>query len=210
MPLIEEIYRAFEDLRGDEAGALVKKAIEMGLDPSKVLQDGVVAGVRVIGDKFQKGEYFLPELILGAIWAKTCIGLITPHLSKEQGKKKGKVVIGTVKGDVHDIGKNIVALTLTVAGFEVYDLGIDVPTMAFIDKAEEVGADIIALSALLSVTVPTQGEVIRYLVDLGIRDKYKVMIGGGPTTKPFADSIGADGWGETAGEVVSVAESLMR
>src|ERR1035437_8929646 len=102
MPLIEEIYRAFEDLRGDEAGALVKKAIEMGLDPSKVLQDGVVAGVRVIGDKFQKGEYFLPELILGAIWAKTCIGLITPHLSKEQGKKKGKVVIGTVKGDVHD------------------------------------------------------------------------------------------------------------
>ncbi len=210
MSTIDNVKAAIEELEEEKAISLVKECIAEGLDPHEILNQGVQAGVGAIGDRFQKGDYCIAELIMGGDLAKECISLLEPELAKsvKATAAKKKVVVGTVHGDIHSIGKDMVSLLLNVGGFEVYDLGIDVPTMKFIEKAEETKADVIALSSLMLVTMSGQAEVIKYLRDLGIRDKYKVMVGGGPTTQEWADQIGADGWARTASEAVGLAGKL--
>lgn len=208
MTLVEEIALAVEELREEEAKSLVKRAIADRLDLSVVVRDGVLAGMKKLGERFQNGEYFLAELVVGGDLGKECVDMVTPHLSKAL-EKRGKVVLGTVKGDVHNIGKDLVAMQLETSGFEVHNLGVDVPTMEIIRKAREVGADIIGLSAFLTSTIPYTAELIRYLVDMGLREQFKVIIGGTGTSNAYAQSIGADGWAKDCFEAVGLCEELV-
>jgi dimethylamine corrinoid protein len=206
---IQEIAEAVERLDEARAEALVKEALKEGANPWQVLQEGIVKGIKAVGDKFGKGEYFLLELQEGADLAQRLVPLVKPQLSSEQAKPKGIIVMATVKGDLHDIGKNLVIMQLSLNGYQVHDMGMDNPAMSIINKAKEVKADVIGLSALLLSTLPCQAEVIRTLKDLGLRDKYQVVIGGGVTTQAWADEIGADGWGADAVQAVEVVDRLL-
>lgn len=206
---IQEIAEAVEKLEEDKAVALVTDALNEGVDPQEILQEGIVKGLRVVGDKFEKGEYFLLELQEGGDMADRLIPLVMEKMSADQIETKATVVIATVKGDLHDIGKNLVSLQLSLNGYKVNDLGINVPTMDIINKAKEANAEVIALSSLLMVTMPYQAEVIRYLSEMGLRDKFKVIIGGGPTTREFAEQIGADGWAPNAVQAVGVVDNIL-
>lgn len=205
--IINDITQAVEELDERRAQSLVIERLGLGTDPSLVLQ-GVVAGLKSIGQKFERKEYFLLELIEGGELGKSLVDMITPHIPAKQGVKPTRIIIGAVKGDIHDIGKNLVATQLRVSGYEVFDLGVDVPSMSFIDKAQELHADIIALSAFLTTTIPCLTEVLDYLRDMGLRSQYKVIIGGGPTTQAYADQIGADGWAPDAAKAVVLCENL--
>ena len=205
----QEIAEAVEKLEEDKAVARVVDALNKGVDPQEILQEGIVKGLRVVGDKFEKGEYFLLELQEGGDLADRLIPLVMARMNTDQIKTKATVVIATVKGDLHDIGKNLVSLQLSLNGYKVNDLGINVPTMDIINKAKEVDAEVIALSSLLMVTMPYQAEVIRYLSEMGLRDKFKVIIGGGPTTREFAEQIGADGWAPNAVQAVGVVDNIL-
>jgi methylmalonyl-CoA mutase cobalamin-binding domain/chain len=206
---IQEIAEAIERLDGARAEELVREALKEGANPWQVLQEGIVKGIKAVGDKFGKGEYFLLELQEGADLAERLVPLVKPQLNSEQIKPKGIVVMATVKGDLHDIGKNLVIMQLSLNGYQVHDMGMDNPAMSIINKAKEVKADVIGLSALLLSTLPFQAEVIRTLKDLGLRDKYRVVIGGGVTTQAWADEIGADGWGADAVQAVAVVDKLL-
>jgi methylmalonyl-CoA mutase cobalamin-binding domain/chain len=206
---IQDIADAIEKLEGARAEELVREALKAGANPWQVLQEGIVKGIKAVGDKFGKGEYFLLELQEGADLAQRLVPLVKPQLSSEQAKPKGIVVMATVKGDLHDIGKNLVIMQLSLNGYQVHDMGMDNPAMNIINKAKEVKADVIGLSALLLSTLPCQAEVIRTLKDLGLRDKYRVVIGGGVTTQAWADEIGADGWGADAVQAVEVVDRLL-
>jgi methylmalonyl-CoA mutase cobalamin-binding domain/chain len=205
---IQEIADAVEKLEEEKAVALVTDALNEGANPQKVLQEGVVKGLRAVGGKFEKGEYFLLELQEGGDLAGQLIPLVMERMSADQIETKATVVIATVKGDLHDIGKNLVSLQLSLNGYKVNDLGINVSTMDIINKAKEANAEVIALSSLLMVTMPYQAEVIRYLTEMGLRDKFKVIIGGGPTTREFAEQIGADGWAPDAVQAVGVVDNM--
>ncbi len=206
---IQEIADAVEKLEEDKAVSLVTNALKEGSDPLEILQEGIVKGLRAVGDKFEKGDYFLLELQEGGDMADRLIPLVMEKMSPEQAQTKATVVMATVKGDLHDIGKNLVSLQLSLNGYKVHDLGINVPTMDIINKAKEVDADVIALSSLLMVTMPYQAEVMRYLGEMGLRDQFKVIIGGGPTTQEFADQIGADGWAPDAVKAVGVVDNML-
>lgn len=206
---IQEIAEAVERLDEARAEALVKEALKEGANPWQVLQEGIVKGIKAVGDKFGKGEYFLLELQEGADLAERLVPLVKPRLSSEQVKPKGTVIMATVKGDLHDIGKNLVIMQLSLNGYQVHDMGMDNPAMNIINKAKEVKADVIGLSALLLSTLPCQAEVIKTLKDLGLRDRFRVIIGGGVTTQAWADEIGADGWGADAVQAVAVVDELL-
>lgn len=193
----------------EEAVAAVERALAAGTDPLTLLQDGVVRALEIIGQRFESKEYFLAELMMGGELAESCIQRIDPHLPPRDGAALGVVVIGAVRGDLHDIGYGLVAKQLELAGFEVHELGVNVPAMTFIDKACEVEADIIGLSAFLVTTVPGCAEVIDYLRDMKLRDRFKVIIGGAETSVATAESIGADGWAENAGQAVGLCRKLM-
>jgi methylmalonyl-CoA mutase cobalamin-binding domain/chain len=207
---IQEIAEAIAQLDGDKAEALVGAALKEGANPWQVLQEGIVKGVKAVGDRFGKGEYFLLELQEGAELAERLVSLVKPQLSSEQVKTKGTIVMATVKGDLHDIGKNLVIMQLSLNGYKVHDMGMDNPTMSIISKAKEVEADVIGLSALLLSTMPYQEEVIKALQELGLRDRFRVIIGGGLTTQAWADKIGADGWGGDAVQAVAVVDKLLK
>lgn len=207
--ILDEIAKAVDELDENKATTLVDEALKKGVNPVDILQQGVVAGLKAVGHKFETKEYFMLELMEAGELGKELIKTITPHLPSIEGSKAAKIIIGSSKGDIHDIGKNLVITQLEISGFEVYDLGVDVPSMTFIDKAQEVGADIIAMSAFLSTTMAYFAEVINYLKDMGLRDKYKVIIGGGTTDVAFAESIGADGTAPDALQAVKLCESLM-
>jgi len=206
---IPEIYDAVWQLKKAKALELVKQAIADGLDPVEVLQKGVIAGLRVVGDKFGAKEYFLAELVMGGKVAEPCIEYIKPYLPPNAEGKQGTVVIGAVTGDLHTIGYGLVSTQLELAGFEVHKLGIDLPSMYFIEKAQERKADIIGLSAFLVTTIPYCPEVIGYLQDMGLRDKYKVIIGGTECTADKADAMDADGWALNAVAAVPLCKRLM-
>ena len=210
--ILEQIQHAFLDLDEDRTLQIVQEAIKKGIDPLAILDQGLSPGMRTIGDRFQKLEIFLPELILGANIFAEAMKWIEPIILKRgiERKIEGRVVIGTVKGDVHNIGKDIVAMLLTTAGFQVYDLGVDVEVSRFIDKAQEVKAEIIGLSSLLTSTMPIQKDLIDILKEKGIRDQYLVIVGGGPVTQKWADEIGADGYAITAEEAIRLAGDLMQ
>jgi len=204
-------------ISGDEEAAekTASEILKAGMDPLEVIEKSLSPTMRLVGEKFEKGEYYVPELLCAAAAMEAATRVLTAEMkgeSKEKlkAKKIGRVVVGTVSGDIHDIGKNILALLLEVNGFDTYDLGKDVDSMKFIEKAVEVQADIIALSALMTTTKPAQKEVIDFLNEMGLRDKYTVMVGGAPTSKEWAEEIGADGWAETAERGVRLAQTLIR
>jgi len=197
------------DIEAAEAAA--KEAINIGLDPLEAIEEGLSKGIREVGDKFEKLELFLPDMIQAAEAMSRAIAILEEKISfKEYSEKdRGVVIIGTVEGDIHDIGKNIVVALLKANGFKVYDLGKDVPSIKFIEKAEEVDADVIAISALLSSTMIKQEEIIKMLKDMNLRNKYMVIVGGAPVTEEWARKIGADAYGKTANEgVLKIKEFL--
>jgi methylmalonyl-CoA mutase cobalamin-binding domain/chain len=206
---IKEIAKRLEEIKSDETVALVEQALEDGLDPVEVMQEGIIKGLQAVGKKFGTGEYFLAELMMAGKLGETCMEIITPHLPEIAGAKKGVVVIGAVQGDLHDIGYGLVASQLKMAGFEVHKLGVNIPSMTFVEKAQELNADIIGLSAFLVTTIPNCAEVVNYLKDMGLRDKIKVIIGGAETTSEKAEDMGCDGQADNAVEAVSLCERLM-
>ncbi len=207
--IVEKIAKTIEELNEEKAEALVKEALDKGVDPVKIMEEGIIAGIRAVGDKFEKKEYFLAELYEGGELAEKLVEIVGPKIPEEAVGKRKRVIIGTVLGDLHDIGKNLVAMQLTMAGFEVRDIGIDVPPMRFVEEAENFKADIIAMSSLLMATMLNMGEVITLLNELGLRDKYKILVGGGPISPDFAEMMGADGYAEDAVEAVKVAKDLV-
>lgn len=210
----EELLRKLsEAVISCDREAVVKaaqQAIEKKLDPLKAIEKGLSKGAMVVGDKFDKLEIFLTDLMMAADAMKAGLNVLLPLISEGKISKKGTIVCGTVKGDIHDIGKNILAALFSANGFDVHDLGVDVATSKFIEEAEKVGADVIALSALMSSTIGGQKDVIDYLRETGKRKKFIVMVGGGPTTREWTEEIGADGYAETATEAVKVALGLIK
>ena len=189
----------------------VKKAVEQGHDPLDVV-NALTEVLKEIGREFENGEIFLVHLVgAGDAARRATIEVLEPLIKKTSGKREtlGRVLIGTVAGDIHDIGKNIVSMMLFTAGFEVYDIGKDIPTDEFVKKTQELNADIVALSALLTTTLPAQREVIEALKKAGLREKVKVLVGGAPATAKWAEEVGADGYGEDAIEAVKVAKKLL-
>ncbi len=195
----------------DEVEELTRQALEAGVEPLTIIDEGLMPGMMVVGDKFQSGEYFLPHLIIAATGMQQAMALLEPALASRQEKaeRAGTVVIGSVAGDIHEIGKTLVGTMLAASGFQVYDLGVDVPTKTFVDKVKETGADILGLSALLTTTMTVQREIIDALVEAGIRDQVKVVLGGAPVSQEWTDTIGADGYAEDAVGAVNLAKGLM-
>ena len=191
----------------DKLLAAVEDAFREGVTASEIIERGMSPGMKEVGERFARYEIYLPEMMMAAEAWEQAMKVLEPKLlaAGAERKKVGRVVIGTVKGDIHSIGKNIVAAMLKMSGFEVFDLGVDVAASAFVMKAKEVGADILAASALMSSTTPQQKEIIEHLKARGTRDKYCVLVGGGSTSQEWADSIGADGYGRTAGDAVALA-----
>ena len=210
----EEIFKALFDAvvemdeqKGKDAARLL---IKENYNPLEGIESGLSRGMKVIGEKFNKFEVYLPDLMMAAKVFDSAMAILKPHIAAgSEVAKKGKVVIGTVKGDIHQIGKDLVALLLETGGFEVHNLGEDVSTSTFIEEAGRVEADIIALSSLLTTTMVSQKELIDTLKEVGQREKYIVMIGGAPTSQEWADEIGADIYGENAERAVSLALEFM-
>jgi corrinoid protein of di/trimethylamine methyltransferase len=193
------------------AEELARKGLAAGLPPADILDKGFVKGIEEVGDLFGKGEFFLPELVQGAEAMKAAVAVLQPELDKQKGGRQplGKAVAGTVAGDIHEIGKTIVCSMLSAAGFTVTDIGCDVAVDAFVAKVKEQKPDLLLLSALLTTTMPNQQKTIEALKAAGLRDGVKVMIGGAPTTRAWADEIGADGYSEDAIEAVVTAKQLL-
>ncbi|MEM3385747.1 MAG: corrinoid protein [Nitrososphaeria archaeon] len=209
--ILKELENAVENCDVEAAKEIAKKVLEAGIDPIEAIEEGAAKGVRKVGEKFHRGEVFLPHLVLAGDAMTEVVKILEKAIPKEKAamSKRGIIVIGTVKGDIHDIGKNIVAAYLTAAGFEVHDLGKDVPEDRFIDKALEVNADIIAASALMTITMPAQKELIDELKRRNLREKFKVIVGGGCVFPEWAKEIGADGYGKDAIEAVEIAKKLV-
>lgn len=189
-----------------------KEIIKRNLDPIEAIEKGLISGIRIIGDRWNRSEIFLPEVMAAVETLNAGFEILGPEVKKARKERKsiGKVVMGTVAGDVHDIGKNIVIGLLVCNGFEVYDLGVDVPTEKFIEKVKELNPDIVGMSALLSTTAASQKEVIDILRKEGLRNKVKVMVGGRGITREWADKIGADAYGSDWREAVEKAKELIR
>jgi 5-methyltetrahydrofolate--homocysteine methyltransferase len=197
-------------LNGDAktAVAITKEAIAEGIEPLKLITESMVPAMDEVGRRFECEEYFVPELLLSARAMKGALELLRPLLAERGIQPTGKVAIGTVQGDLHDIGKNLVASLLEGGGFEVIDLGTDVAPEKFIKAVKESGAQIVCLSALLTVTMPSMKKTIDALKEAGVRDRVKVLVGGAPVTQQYAEEIGADGYGENANTAVSLARRL--
>jgi len=209
--IFEDLFRAIVDQDEEEGKRAAVKLIEEKINPIEGIEKGLSKGMKIIGERFNKLEIYLPEMMMAADVFSSVMEILKPHISAESlvEMKRGTMVIGTVKGDIHAIGKDIVAMLLGTAGFTVYNLGTDVATSTFIEEARKVNADIIGLSSLLTTTMPTQKDVIDILKERGERDKYIIMVGGAPTSQAWADEIGADGYGETAESAVSLALELV-
>ncbi len=198
--LFEAMAQSVIDGEPEVAAELARQAVAEGVDPIEAISRGYTAGITVIGDLFDKGECFLPDLMLGGDAMQAGIAVLEPEIARQDRERSsaGRVVIGTVEDDIHGIGKTLVGVMLTADGFQVFDLGVDVPIQTFIDKAQEVEADVIGLSALLTTTMRRQRQVIEALAEAGLRDRVKVIIGGAPVSQHWADMIGADGYAENA------------
>ena len=209
--LLSEIVAAFTSADFDQIPELVRKGLGARLEPHVLLNDGLVAGIREVGEQFRRGEVYLPEMMLAAEAWQEGMNLLEPLMAGQPAQQaKGKIVIGTVKGDIHSLGKNIVSTLLKTAGFEVYDLGVDVPASKFVARALETHADIIAVCALMTTTMPQQKEVIEHLFAANKREDFFVMVGGACTTEEWATQIKADAYGATAADAVSLAEGYMK
>jgi corrinoid protein of di/trimethylamine methyltransferase len=213
---IEGIQQAVIDGSDSAAPQAVQVALDGGVDPLAILNEGLMAAADVVGQRFETGEYFLPQLMLTGRALKAAMAVLEPALKQvyadqpELQQHGGVVVIATVHRDIHDIGKNMVSSMLTASGFEVHDMGVDVPIKSIIEKAEEVGASLIACSALLTTSMPLMRDLIELLKAMGLREKYKVMVGGAPVTPDFAEQIGADGTAANAVQAVQLAKTLIQ
>jgi corrinoid protein of di/trimethylamine methyltransferase len=207
----EAMAQSIIDGEVDDAADLAQQVVDEGLDPLKAINNGFVKGLDYVGEGFGKGMMFLPDLVLAAEAMKAAVALLEPELEKRGAERQvlGKVVVGTVQGDIHDIGKTLVATMLSASGFKVYDLGVDVSVVAFAEKARAVDADLVGVSSLLTTTMLKQRDVIEALDDMGLRPKVKVMVGGAPVTDSWAAEIGADGYSEDAIGAVNLAKRLV-
>ncbi|NLG74491.1 MAG: cobalamin-binding protein [Chloroflexi bacterium] len=206
--LIKDI---FTNVMEGQAGAVKEKvqaALDAGIEAPVILNEGMIAAMAEVGRLFEEGEYYVPEMLISARAMQAGLSVLKPHLVASDVKSAGKVAIGTVKGDLHDIGKNLVAMMLEGAGFEIVDLGTDVPPEKFVEAARD-GAQIIAMSALLTTTMPSMKTTIEALTEAGLRDKVKVMVGGAPITDDYARQIGADGFSPDASRAVAKAKELV-
>jgi 5-methyltetrahydrofolate--homocysteine methyltransferase len=209
MSQIETIYKAV--LEGDAAGtkAGVQAALSAGIAAESILKDGLIAAMGEVGRLFEENEYFVPEMLVAARAMQGGLALLKPHLAAGGSVSAGKVIVGTVKGDLHDIGKNLVAMMLEGAGFEVIDLGADVTPEKFVKAVMEHKPQVVGMSALLTTTMPSMTNTVKALQEAGLRDQVKVMIGGAPVTDNFAKQIGADGFSPDASSAVRLAKSLV-
>mgnify|MGYP003261332218 CR=1 FL=1 len=209
MSIIQEISEFLQKGRAKNVKQLVQQALDEQLDPKEILNDGLLQGMMIVGTKFKNNEVFVPEVLVAARAMNAGLAVLEPKLVEVGNEPVGKAVIGTVQGDLHDIGKNLVVMMLKGAGFEIYDLGVDVAPSAFVDKAEEVGADIICMSALLTTTMPKMQDCVETLKERNLRDKYIVMVGGAPVNDSFAKQIGADYYTPDAATAAEVAKKAV-
>ncbi len=207
--LLEQMKDSIVDMNDELAVKLAHQALDEGMAPLEAIEKGFAPGMTIVGEKFDALEMFLPEVIMSADAMMAAVEVLKGAIKPGESSDLGKVVIGTIKGDVHDIGKNIVKTLLMANGFQVYDLGKDVSPNALVDKAVEVDADIIAMSALCTSTMLHMPDVVRILTEEGIRDKFKVVAGGAPVLPDWAKGFGADGYGENASEAVAICRKLV-
>jgi corrinoid protein of di/trimethylamine methyltransferase len=209
--LFEQMNQAVIDGLPARARELADQALSTGVDPLDAIEQGFKPGMDVVGEGFARGELFIPDLMMSGEAMKVAIAALEPELMKRKQQRRvlGRVVIGTVQGDIHEIGKTLVATMLSASGFDVHDLGVDVSAQQFVDTVRDVGADVVGLSALLTTTILNQEAVIQNLKESGLREQVKVIIGGVPASQEWADEIGADGYAENATEAVEVVKLLV-
>lgn len=207
--VIDEIYQGVIEGQNALVAQKVEQALQDGVNAGDILNQGMIPAMAEVGRLFEACEYFVPEMLIAARAMQAGLALLKPHLQQSDVQSSGKVVIGTVKGDLHDIGKNLVSMMLEGAGFEIVDLGTDVPADKFVAAAREEGADVVAMSALLTTTMPNMKVTIDALQAAGLRQKVKVLIGGAPITEQFVKQVGADGFAPDASRAVAVAKSLV-
>lgn len=209
-PLIEHIYSQIVDGHLKDTIENIQQAIEADIPIEKIVNEGMIEAMREVGDLFEKGEYYVPEMLVSARAMQQGMNYLKPYLATSDIKSLGKVVIGTVKGDLHDIGKNLVSVMLEGAGFTIINLGTDIPPERFVEAVNSEKPEILALSALLTTTMPSFQAVIQALDDAGIRDQVKVLVGGAPVTEMYAQQIGADGFAPDASRAVRIAKLLIQ
>jgi len=209
MEILQKISEELQKGNYQEVPKLIQEALNAKIPPAKILSDGLVAGMDIVGDKFRRDELFMPEVLISAKAMQAGMDILRPKLIEAGVKLAGKIVVGTVKGDLHDIGKNLVGMLMEGAGFQVIDLGIDVPSEKFVEAVKSQKPNVLGLSALLTTTMPKMKEVVESLVEAGIRQSLKVMVGGAPVTEKFAKDIGADGYAPDAASAVEKARELI-
>lgn len=188
---------------------IVQNALDQGVEAKEILNQGLIAGMGIVGEKMENEEMFIPEVLMAAKTMSSAVEILKPLLADEDMTAIGKVIIGTVKGDLHDIGKNLVAMMLESAGFEVYNLGVDISPDKFVEEINGKNAEVLCLSALLTTTMPMMKQTIDALIESGLRDRVKIMVGGAPVTKNYANEIGADGYAPDAGSATKLAKTLL-
>jgi 5-methyltetrahydrofolate--homocysteine methyltransferase len=208
--LLHSIYESVLTGKKNEAVNLVSKALDERVDAHEILNNGLIRAMEQVGARFESGDFFVPEMLIAARAMKACLFVLKPQLVDEGVEPAGRIVIGTVCGDLHDIGKNLVGMMLEGAGFEILDLGADVPPHAFVTAIQEHRPHLVCLSALLTTTMSQMKATIQALEKAGLRDRVKIMVGGAPVTERFAHDIGADGYAPDASKAVNLAKELVR
>jgi len=207
--MADDLVNALADLKEKEVLEIAQKRLDSGDDPLKILSDAREA-VAIVGERYHDGTYFIPDLVYSGEILKTVVEMVKPKMTgPAEAEHRGKVIIGTVKGDIHDIGKDIVTFMLDVNGFDVYDLGVDVPADKFVDKLKEVEGKVVALSGFLTLSFDSMKETVQAIKDAGLRDKVKVMVGGGTLDETVREYVGADAFGRFAGDAVSLAKNWL-
>ena len=204
-----EIIECLVNLDDSRLTALIKAALENGAAPADILNQGLIAAMDIVGERMENGEMFIPEVLMAAQAMSQGVDILKPLLGDEADADKGRVVIGTVQGDLHDIGKNLVAMMMESAGLTVHNLGVDISPEVFVREIKDKNADILCLSALLTTTMPMMRQTVDAVVESGLRDQVKIMVGGAPVTQAFSDEIGADGFAADAGSASKMAKTLI-
>ena len=210
MPDLNAIKEALIGMDVNKVEALVKEALDQKVPAKEILDKGLITGMDIVGERMEKGEMFIPEVLMSAKAMSGAVEILKPHLAEGDISAVGKVVIGTVKGDLHDIGKNLVVMMLESAGFEVHNLGVDISPEAFVEAIKEKNPDVLGLSALLTTTMSMMKDTIDAVKESGLRDGIKIIIGGAPVNQDFADQVGADGYAPDAGSATKLAKALLQ